>query len=54
MSETSKIDERFNLVSEDLRSILKELLQFNPQKRITAPDCIANKFFDPIRDLNIE
>lgn len=34
--------------------MLCNLLQFNPNKRITAEECLKNKIFDPIRVPELE
>lgn len=34
--------------------MLCNLLQFNPNKRITAEECLTNKIFDPIRVPELE
>ena len=45
---------RFHLTDPKLVKILRQLLEFNPKKRITAQKCLRNSIFDKIRVTQLE
>lgn len=44
------IDKKFSLLSKELRLILKQMLNFNPNERLSARDLINNSYFESIRN----
>jgi len=41
-------DDRFDQ-SDEIVKLLESMLSFNPEKRLTAEQCLKNSIFDPIR-----
>jgi serine/threonine protein kinase len=44
------IDKKFSLLSKELRLILKQMLNFNPNERLSARELINNSYFESIRN----
>lgn len=42
-------DSYFPNIDKDLLDLLKKMLAFNPQKRLSASECLNHKFFDSVR-----
>lgn len=49
-----RIDAKFTNIKPDLRNILKQLCDFNPERRMSAKDVLKNKIFDDIRNVKQE
>ena len=43
------LDTKFDRVDPELRKLLKSMLTFNPQERLSAAQCLKNPIFDDIR-----
>ena len=46
----SKFEAKFAGIGKDLLDILKQLLKFNPQERVTVKQCLENPMFDEFRN----
>lgn len=49
-----RIDSKFTNVKPELRTILKVLCDFNPERRMSAKQVLSNKLFDDIRNVKQE
>jgi serine/threonine protein kinase len=48
------LESKFHSVSDDLFSVLKSLLTFNPKKRYSVEKVLKSPYFDSIRMPNLE
>ena len=46
----SKLDDKLSDSNKQLVGIIKNLLVFNPDERISAEECLKSKYFDDVRD----
>jgi len=54
ISVKGSIDKKFKHLDGSFVELLKNMLIFNPTKRVTARDCLDFKIFDTIRDKQLE
>ena len=48
------LKEKFWYLNEDVIDLLTNMLKFNPNDRASISECLQNKIFDNIRDLELE
>jgi len=44
----------YTQASESALDLLENMLRFNPQKRYSAEECLAHKYFEGLHDINNE
>ena len=49
-----KFEQKFSNISKDVIELLKSMLKFNPEERLTAAECIKLPIFDSIRNKDLE
>ena len=52
--DTSGLDEMFKLTSDNLKILVKGMLEFNPHFRFTAEQCLKSPIFDDLRVKELE